>query len=474
MRSAIRFVVLLIFLNVLGMEQPPQPSGQPEQKMQISPAEFAQEGNRKESYLKLLPVDLRKEVAQKAFLNDFEKLDFAIAEIKTSAENNPEEKNRLLTDAKYNQQLIDQLSQAYRISQEEVAFMLNTPESIKILNRLEGYFKHGYYRSLQDIANTILEHYLKPLLGADWGMRQQNTMKAIQYLKRFLTHPLFRESRIYQLEEYLHHIDSIAHGETRFTTQFITCMPDIGRDPNDPLRNFDRFFLNRLHVFSRLLSYAIQLQNPLSLAWITEKIKMYNKFEPEPEKAPLLLANFLTYPLENAFNKRDTASILFLLQAMRDTRIQKESFTKIFNNSDLIDTLVEYVLGKSDLLVLERIKELTTETIFRNILNKLLKSMLFRQTLTQALMQKLLELGIDCNALYDDSYPLINAIETGNPAMVRLIIDIPGINVNICTSGGYNALWYVNNTKMDWPARQEINDLLKNAGATEEGSCAVQ
>lgn len=471
MRSSIIYLLLLICLSVIGMEQPPQPSGQPEQKMQISPAEFAQEGNRKESYLKLLPVDLRKEVAQKAFLNDFEKLDFAIAEIKTSAENNPEEKNRLLSDAKYNKQLIDQLSQEYRISQAEVAFMLNTPESIKILNRLEGYFKHGYYRSLQGIVNDIPKHYLKPLLGANWDMRQQNTMKAIQYLKRFLTHPFFSESRICQLEEYLHDIDSIAHGETEFKTQFITYMVDVRRNPDDPYKKFNSFFLDKLDVYSDLLSYAIQLQDPLSFDWITHKIKDYNKV---PHDESLILARFLRYPLENVIKKKDTTSIDFILQAMQNAGIQKDNFTKIFNNSDLIDTLVEYVLVKSDLLVLKRIKELTTEMIFKNILNKLLKSVLLRQTLTQALMQKLLELGIDSNALYDDSYPLINAIETGNPAMVRIIIEVPGINVNICTSGGYNALWYANNAKMDWSYRQEIIDLLKKAGATEEGSCIIQ
>jgi hypothetical protein len=322
------------------------------------------------------------------------------------------------------------------------------------------------------------------LLGARGTQAQKNTHIAVKYLKRFLTHPFFEvemlqmrnseHNYLRKLEKQLHAIDSIEHGSATFTTRFITSWPDVGRDRQDPFYEFHPVVLNALDVCSNLLSLAIQLQDPFSLAWIVAKINDYKDFSTQECKVSLLLDRLLRYPLNNAFEKKDTQAINFLLKAMKAAAVQPAHFSDLFGSPGLIHALTRYVLEESDTRVLAQIKELITDQVFKKILNKFLNSSLSQNALTQELMEKLLAMGMDINAAdHNESPALINAIVNANPAMLRIILRVPNINVNI-REGGYNALWWANNAVMDWSVRQEIIELLQHAGASEEGACAIQ
>ncbi len=195
------------------MEQPPQQAQQPEQMMQISPAEFVQEVQRGKSYLSLLPADIKMVVAQKAFPTDFEQLDLAIAGIKAAAAGNPVENNRLMSNYAYNRALIYELSKKYHIPETEVAFMLDTPTSLDIMGQTVKEVKHkGYFDPEKEFTSKYygyevllmdIEDYLKPLLNATSpAQKEKNKQIAIKYLNRFINHPHYTYIRKNTLETY--------------------------------------------------------------------------------------------------------------------------------------------------------------------------------------------------------------------------------------------------------------------------------
>jgi hypothetical protein len=445
------------------MEQPPQQAQQPEQKMPITPEEFAQEAQRTESYLSLLPPDLKKVIAQKAFLNDFERLDLAIASIKAATAGNPIENNLLMSDSLqsansvriYNQALIDELSQVYHMPATEVAFMLDTPASLRIMGQMVKEVKYrGYFERDKEFTSTYhgyevllmnIEDYLKPLLKASsQEQKEKNKQIAIKYFNRFINHPHY--SYIAKKDTY----EKYPFDQTFY--QFVRDLYSIVYDrPNFTFPDFNHetggVLSEEAEDLNKRLEIALELDK--SEQWLSEWTQKFVR-----ERFWSLFAKSLMAHMSNRDDKK--VNILINVLVANKTKIKDDlkNFlstqpiwgVKTPSYQEFVAALWDYIEQTGRYELLQKIREFLPLDNFGEFINKLNKN------------------GV---------YPLIDAIKSKNIGLVRTIVEIPGINVNICHEG-HSALWHARNLDTDAGTRLAIIELLQHAGATEGEVCVVQ
>lgn len=496
------------------MEQSPQKTVQDVSKtMQISPAEFVQESKRKESYLAVLPEEIKIMVVQQAYPAMFEQLDFEIAKIKTS-----ENKDRLQHDKVYNQEVITSLSLKYNIPATEVAFMLDTPISLDLMANMEkkvtykSYFEPGkeftdsYYGYKVLLMN--IEDYLKPLLRASIpAQKEANKQIVIKYLNRFINHPHY--SYIGKKDTYEYPFDQSYY-------QFVRDLYAIVYDRSD--FTFPDFHYETRHVdqdeavdLNKRLEIALELDK--SEQWLSEWTQIFQK-----ERFWSLFAKSLMTYMAKHDDKKVNTLVNILIANKEKIKVYLRAFLKdqpIYSVKtptyiELLESFQNYIESTGNYALFDKLKEFLDSESVALIAQNLLIASLSKQTLTSAQLKQfisygadvhkeivkekaqqfitnltnatisletlnlLISLGADINKPNQkNDYLLIKAIKSKQPTFVRMVLDAPGIKVDICQDG-YSPIWYAQNVDMDTATRTAIIDMLKEKGATQEASCAIQ
>lgn len=449
-----------------------------DKSVKISEQELAKEGHRPESYLSLLPADIRKGVAQKIFLTNFEKLDLAIAAIKESQAND----NRLLHDVAYNQEIVTRLSKNYDIPELEVALMLNTPASLELFKsrplraRRDNGTEYDDYSSHDKIIYVIAEHLEKMLLDKSNPNLHQKADNAIRYVKRFLSHPLVQEKQVFNKDGYSFYygilipIDSIERGL------------DTIKDRHDGYQDGNAWYRNA-NITQEYLDIAIRFAHPIAAQTIINYMYRHDD-------------DTYTYTMQKtlaqAFKNKNQQAVNFILDVFvkaienKMFRISKYTFEKHDNRferygdrykiqyQEFIDSIIAYIQTTGDYGVLDKLKKIMVAEDVKGIVTLLFIYNINQKTLTKELLAQFISLGVDVNEPdKNGEYPLIKAIKGKSSTMVAVLLAADNINVHICQEG-YNPIWYAQNVDMDAATRTAIIDLLKQAGATQEGVCVIQ
>lgn len=504
------------------MEQPPQKTVQDIAKtMHISPAELVHEAKRRESYLSVLPTDIKEIVEKHAYPLDFEQLDLAIAKLKASVDETTKEK--LLYDLTYNQKLIDDLSKKFNIYPSEVAFMLDTLASIPLLQVMERSTQHqdiwwtgktysnihkGYEVLLMDIKK-----YLEPLLKTTSNVQKEaNKQIAIKYLNRFINHPRYSEmSRAINMKyggsydrndilylEFVTIIYSIVYGRSHFS------FPDFHGEARG---------MDQSEAFDLLKRLKVGFELDKGEEWLAKWTQQFVR-----ERFWSLFAkNLMTYMID-----RDDKKVNILINVLVANKEKIKEHLRTFLKDqpirsvktptyiELLESFQNYIENTGNYALFDKLKEFLDSESVALIAQNLLIASLSKQTLTSAQLKQfisygadvhkeivkekaqkfitnltnatisletlnlLISLGADINKPnQNNEYLLIKAIKSKQPAFVRMVLDAPGVKVDICQDG-YSPMWYAQNVDMDTATRTAIIEMLKEKGATQEASCAIQ
>ena len=490
-----------MFITLPAMEKPPE-----------VPAKTEAASKEAATYFSLLPADVRNIVFN--FLTnvqgdtDFDRLDNAIANLRNFMEADPPLKEKLLNDAEFNEQLIKMVAERFGIHQSEVALMLNTPASLNFLKNLTewvpkpkvGLYGFGrwwdsqwwrsvmYYAIKSDKERQMVElksygllkdrffNYLNQMRDQCWKKRAGMAMpakrvpgclqEAIRYVKRYAMHPLFAE--IFESDDLyliLVAIDSIAHGLDDFRKRY-----DGNEDASQPYRN--------AQTTQDYINIAIALNDQRSLEWVKDMLQ-----NPGESTGDIVLRKFFER-LDSAFKEKNKTNIDFMLQVLLTIpeRVKKnfnkefieayDRYTPVVKFEDFLNDIIAYLESTQDYKALEILSSLIDDQITKKIITSMLIRAPFNEPATEPFIKKLITLGADINGKDDNgSTVLINAVVQGKPDLVRILLQISGIDVNAYDNYGNNALWYAQNASMNLAVRQEIIDLLKSAGAQEREVC---
>jgi hypothetical protein len=455
------------------------------------------------TYFSLLPADVIKILTQfKIGDTSFEQLDNAITQIKLFAQKNPENHRKLLFDTNYNAELIVKLAKTFNRGPAEVALLLHTPASLALLHNktlpLPGKIE-------LDVADDM-KWYLRTLLGAETeSEREKNKQIAIKYIKRFLQYPdYFPQTYQYpdawpEEQRWPLFIDSIGRGASvPYDSSNPPVQPSIDRTQEYASRLRDQL---RIYI---LLDSPVMQKEAENLA-IQENLKHW-------------LFEFLLQDLQTAFAKRDTKSIHFILsffvsrnkyaykhpygwQSRKEAsgtdiakirkffkdrfgarwyiywkdRNEKFPVSYFMDYQTFMKDILSYVQETKDYNVLQKLQIIMPEEDFAQLAIPVFLDIAASDNPDYKILEGLQSFVKDIinQPSQDGLYPLIKAIQSKKPGMVRIVLGVPGMNVNTCQKG-HNALWYVRNLETDAATRLAIIELLQQAGATEEGVCAVQ
>lgn len=474
--------------------------------------------NTNPTYFSVLPADIISLITNfKVGNTPFEQLDNSIARIKAFAETNLNLKQKLFTDIEYNKALINYLSTVFRVAPAEVAFMLGTPISLEEMHVMEKRIGGIPYLGVGLLRKNIRD-YLHSLFKV--SSEAERIAIAIKYLNRFINHPYYSIVSIkntnnqYPFDEnyykYVKHLfDENYYGYVDYLYAIVYNRQDFtSREFAEEMALVDEY--ETVDVNKRL---EIALELDKSEQWLSQWTQRFQK-----ERFWSLFAKSLMMHMASRDDKKVNILINVLLANKEKIKKHLRDFLKdqpIYSVKtptyrELLESFQNYIENTGNYALLDKLKEFLDSESVALIAQKLLIASLSKQALTSAQLKQfishgadvhkeivkekaqqfitnlnkatisleiinlLISLGADINKPdSNNEYLLIKAIKSKQPAFVRMVLDLPGIKVDICQDG-YNPLWYAQNVDMDTAIRTAIIDMLQEKGASEDGTCIIQ
>lgn len=462
--------------------------------------------NTNPTYFSVLPADIIYLITNfKVGNTPFDQLDNSIARIKAFAETNLNLKQKLLTDIEYNKALINYLSTAFGVAPVEVAFMLGTPICLKEMKSMKKEIGEITYQGV-DLLRRTIEDYVHSLFKV--SSEAERIAIAIKYLNRFINHPYYSIISIkdtnnqYPFDKnyytYVKYLYAIVYNRQDFTfPEFDYETMQVAQDEAVDL--------------NKRLEIALELDK--SEQWLSEWTQRFQK-----ERFWSLFAKSLMMHMASRDDKKVNILMNLLVANKEKIKEHLRNFLKdqpIYSVKtpryiELLQSFQNYIENTGNYALLDKLKEFLDSESVALIAQNVLIASLSKQTLTSAQLKQfishgadvhkeivkekaqqfitnlnkatisleiinlLISLGADINKPdSNNEYLLIKAIKSKQPAFVRMVLDVPGIKVDICQDG-YNPLWYAQNVDMDTATREAIIDMLKEKGASQDGTCIIQ
>lgn len=510
------------------MEQPQTPQ-QPE-NMFISPQEFKEQAKQGSlSYLSLLPAEVTQMVGQYAYQG----LENGITEIRQNYLANLATRDRFFNDEVFNRKIINDLMKRFGIPfilpwYFYIGLMLNTPASIRFAFAVrENFFirnpevLHETFEQLFNIFKDYLLHaslsykeviayvrdYIKNIhliiterFKSEYYDRLAYDIDSEKEIKQFVEAAILKIGQKYKKEL-----------QSSYSVPEIKIALDLGSwharnwltDVFDGNVKISASSLVICNQSASLLETALEKNDYNQIVFILKSILLSKNIEQllqlclkqkiEGKLGELLIAYVLHHEereleklslsvpfsrvlVEEAIKKHYTNNqLLKLLEKLR-INLEFARITPIGWGQSLQEFMVSgerASIGLPDVRA-GRAQAIQRAEKIRAIGIDLLITAIKASQETLPVVKKLLELGADINGVDKEGVTiLMYAIKNAHFNIVSFLLDQPSININACDNNGHNALSFVE-LLPESPERDVLVKRLKDMGAEQEGTCAIQ